>query len=64
MDCPLLAKYVFTLLKITSPSIPALNNSFNIGTYWRTYRHICNRPISADNIGKPIYQSGPSIDTI
>ncbi len=42
----------------------ALKNSFNYGTYQRTNIPIpiyfCNRPISTNNIGKPIYWSGPN----
>ncbi len=29
-----------------------------IGEQICQYRYICNRPIQADNIGKPIYRSG------
>ncbi len=45
----------------------ALKNSFDISTWERNkhadtnIQYICNRPISPDNIGKPIYRSGPSV---
>ncbi len=67
MDRPLLDKLRdYTLLNYYSKHcFQALKTaliSALIKKHTRQYRYISNRPLSADNIGKTIYQSGPSFN--